>query len=59
MQMEATRLTGLIWDPTYTGKALVGLKQEIESGRFEPSDQVVFWHTGGGFAVFAHSFPLG
>ena len=59
VQMEATRLTGLIWDPTYTGKALVGLKQEIESGRFEPSDQVVFWHTGGGFAVFAHSFPLG
>lgn len=58
VQIEATRLTGLIWDPTYTGKALFGLKQEIDRGRFGPDDQVVFWHTGGGFAVFAHDFPL-
>lgn len=58
VQIEATRLTGLIWDPTYTGKALFGLKQEIDRGRFAPSDKVVFWHTGGGFAVFAHTFPL-
>jgi len=48
----------LIWDPTYTGKALFGLKQQIARGRFTPDDQVVFWHTGGGFAVFAHDFPL-
>ena len=58
IQIEATRLTGLIWDPTYTGKALFGLKQEIDRGRFTANDQVVFWHTGGGFAVFAHPFPL-
>lgn len=58
VQIEATRLTGLIWDPTYTGKALYGLKREIEAGRFGPDDAVVFWHTGGGFAVFAHQFPL-
>jgi len=58
VQMEATRLTGLIWDPTYTGKALFGLKQAIDSGRFTSEDRVVFWHTGGGFAVFAHSFAL-
>jgi len=58
VQIEATRLTGLIWDPTYTGKALFGLRQQIARGRFTPDDQVVFWHTGGGFAVFAHDFPL-
>ena len=58
VQIEATRLTGLIWDPTYTGKALFGLKQEIISGRFTGTDRVVFWHTGGGFAAFAHTFPL-
>lgn len=58
VQMEATRLTGLIWDPTYTGKALYALKREIERGRFSPHDKVVFWHTGGGFAAFAHTFPF-
>lgn len=58
VQMEATRLTGLIWDPTYTGKALFALKREIERGRFAADDKVIFWHTGGGFAVFAHTFPL-
>jgi D-cysteine desulfhydrase len=56
VQVEATRLTGLIWDPTYTGKAMYALKREIERGRFEAEDRVVFWHTGGGFAVFAHNF---
>jgi len=58
VQIEATRLTGLIWDPTYTGKALFGLKQAIAGGRFDKADTVVFWHTGGGFAAFAHDFPL-
>lgn len=56
LQVEATRLTGLIWDPTYTGKALVGLHAEIESHAFAPDTDVVFWHTGGGFAVFAHDW---
>ncbi len=53
VEAEATARTGLLFDPTYTGKALFGLRQEIASGRFGPDDQVVFWHTGGGFAVFA------
>ena len=58
VQIEATQLTGLIWDPTYTGKALYALRREIERGRFSSDDRVVFWHTGGGFAAFAHTFPL-
>ena len=56
IQSEATSLTGLIFDPTYTGKALVGLKSEIDSGTYGGSDNIIFWHTGGGFAVFAHDF---
>ncbi len=56
VQAEATALTGLIFDPTYTGKALSGLRKEIAAGRYGPDDNVVFWHTGGGFAVFAHDF---
>ncbi len=55
-QVEATSLSGLILDPTYTGKALHALREEIRGGRYGPSDDVVFWHTGGGFAVFAHEF---
>ena len=54
VQAEATRLTGLLFDPTYTGKALFGLRREIELGRLTAADHVVFWHTGGGFAPFAY-----
>ena len=53
VQRAATASTGLLFDPTYTGKALFGLSQEIRRGRFTSDDTVVFWHTGGGFAVFA------
>ena len=50
-QAEATRLTGLLFDPTYTGKAIYGLRKEIAAGRFSDDDHVVFWHTGGGFGA--------
>ncbi|NQV07904.1 pyridoxal-phosphate dependent enzyme, partial [bacterium] len=56
VQVAATRSTGLLFDPTYTGKALFGLHQEIAKGRWSSDDHVVFWHTGGGFAVFAHDY---
>ncbi len=56
LQAEATALTGLVLDPTYTGKALSALRREISAGRFGPEEHVVFWHTGGGFAVFSHDF---
>jgi D-cysteine desulfhydrase len=53
-QREVSAATGLIFDPTYTGKAVHGLRRAIDAGRFGPDDDVIFWHTGGGFAVFAH-----
>ena len=53
-QVEATRLTGLLFDPAYTGKLIHGLKREIDRGRFKTGDNVIFWHTGGGFAALAH-----
>lgn len=58
VQAEFIRLSGLILDPTYTGKAVYALRREIERGRFEDADQVIFWHTGGGFAAFAQQLPL-
>lgn len=56
IQAEASSLTGLVFDPTYTGKALAGLRRDIAEGLFGAEDNVIFWHTGGGFAVFAHDF---
>ena len=53
-QSRATQLTGMLFDPAYTGKALYGLREEIRFGRMGSDRNVIFWHTGGGFAVFAH-----
>lgn len=59
VQAEATRLTGMLFDPAYTGKVMYALKQEIAHGRFTPDDNIIFWHTGGGFAAFAHPELVG
>jgi D-cysteine desulfhydrase family pyridoxal phosphate-dependent enzyme len=56
--VEAIRLVarteGVFLDPTYTGKAMAGLIEEIRSGRIAADDTVVFVHTGGEPALFAH-----
>jgi len=61
--LEAIRLVarteGILLDPVYTGKAMAGLIDWIRQGRFEPSQTVVFWHTGGVPALFAHARVLG
>ena len=56
VQAEASALTGLIFDPTYTGKAMYALRQEILAGRFGRGDHVIFWHTGGGFAALSYDW---
>ena len=32
------------------------LREEIRRGGLDEFSDVVFWHTGGGFGVFAHDF---
>jgi D-cysteine desulfhydrase family pyridoxal phosphate-dependent enzyme len=49
----AARTEGLILDPVYTAKAFGGLIGEIEAGRIQRDDLVVFVHTGGSPALFA------
>src|SRR5947209_20399063 len=44
---------GILLDPVYTTKAFGGLMGEIEAGRVQRSDIVVFVHTGGTPALFA------
>jgi D-cysteine desulfhydrase len=56
IQTEASAFTGAIFDPTYTGKAIAGLRSEIAAGRYDRHDTVIFWHTGGGFAALSHDF---
>ena len=43
---------GLILDPVYTGKALFGIKDQIERGRFKKEEKILFIHTGGLFGLF-------
>ena len=55
--VEATRLSGLVFDPVYTGKALSGLWDLCESGELA-GKRVLFLHTGGlpGLLAQGHSF---
>jgi len=46
------RHEGLFVDPVYTGRAAAGLIDLIRQGFFNPSDTVLFWHTGGQPALF-------
>ena len=48
------RREGLLLDPVYTGKAMAGLMAMVAEGRLTPADRVLFWHTGGSFALFAY-----
>jgi D-cysteine desulfhydrase len=50
----AARSEGIFTDPTYTGKALAGLAA-LANDRRLPKGPVVFLHTGGEPALFAHA----
>jgi D-cysteine desulfhydrase family pyridoxal phosphate-dependent enzyme len=43
---------GIVLDPVYTAKAMIGLKDLIKTGFFKPTDKVLFLHTGGTPALF-------
>lgn len=49
---------GLLTDPTYTGKALHGLKSMINRGEISAGSKVLFWHTGGLINLFEHTQKL-
>ncbi len=53
------RLEGLVLDPVYTGKAMAGLIDLVDQGRFSKSQTVVFIHTGGTPALFAYRSVFG
>jgi L-cysteate sulfo-lyase len=55
----AARLETLIVDPVYSGKSLAGLIGLSKAGRFGPSDNVLFLHTGGTPAIYAYRSLFG
>lgn len=52
------RTEGILLDPTYTGKAMAGLIDDVRQRRLTSQDTVVFIHTGGTPAVFAYRDEL-
>jgi D-cysteine desulfhydrase family pyridoxal phosphate-dependent enzyme len=49
---------GIVLDPVYTGKAMVGLIDLIRKGYFTKKNTVVFFHTGGTPALFPNRDKL-
>jgi 1-aminocyclopropane-1-carboxylate deaminase/D-cysteine desulfhydrase-like pyridoxal-dependent ACC family enzyme len=45
---------GILLDPVYTGRAMVGLIDLVEKDYFKKGDNIVFWHTGGTPALFPY-----
>lgn len=48
-------LEGIILDPVYTGKSFHGLLSDIELGKYEKEDNILFIHTGGHFGIESFS----
>ena len=44
---DIARHSGIVLDPAYTGKSLLGLFTAIKEGRFKRGSKVMFIHTGG------------
>ena len=59
-EIEAIRLfagyEALLLDPVYTGRAAAGMIDLIRQGFFKSEETVLFWHTGGGPALFANLY---
>jgi D-cysteine desulfhydrase family pyridoxal phosphate-dependent enzyme len=57
--IEAIRLLarseGILLDPTYTAKAMAALIAHVRRGEIAPDETVMFLHTGGVPALFAHA----
>jgi 1-aminocyclopropane-1-carboxylate deaminase/D-cysteine desulfhydrase-like pyridoxal-dependent ACC family enzyme len=49
---------GVLLDPTYTSKAMAALIAHVRAGDIDPAETIVFLHTGGAPALFAHADAL-
>ena len=44
---QTEQACGIPFEPLYTGKALMALKQQVEAGKFPRGTRLIFIHTGG------------
>lgn len=49
---DIARMEGVILDPVYTSKAMLGLVDQIRKGAFKEGENILFIHTGGIFGLF-------
>ena len=52
------RTEAILLDPVYSGKAMAALLDAVRTGEVGPDETVVFLHTGGAPALFAHGERL-
>lgn len=52
------RREGILLDPVYTGRAMGGMLDLVKKGHFNRDETLLFWHTGGGPALFAYGNEL-
>lgn len=52
------RHEAIFLDPVYSAKAMAGLIADIRAGRYAPDATILFLHTGGTPALFAHAETL-
>lgn len=55
----AARTEGLVLDPTYTGRAMAGLRAAVRDGDIRPGERTLFVHTGGLPGLFGHPAAIG
>jgi D-cysteine desulfhydrase len=52
--LRLARQEGVLLDPSYTGKAFRGMLAELRKAPERFGNKILFLHSGGGFATFAH-----
>lgn len=55
---EVANLEGILLDPVYTGKAMLGMKDLLRRNYFNPEDRILFLHSGGNPALFHYRREL-
>ena len=56
---EVATMEGILLDPVYSGKAMFGVRQELQSGKtFRRGAPILFLHTGGMFGLFPKRFEF-
>ncbi|MCB1841375.1 MAG: D-cysteine desulfhydrase [Halioglobus sp.] len=56
--LTLARTEGVLFDPVYSGKALAGMLDLIETGELRAHETIVFLHTGGSAGLFGYAEAL-